>query len=312
MMHKYLPKDFKKSVKIIMKCLPSKSKKNGITDFTSWPLGEYVSTYGLNNYSESLKAMIELTKVFTSEFTIRPFIEKYQERIFQDLTKLLNHKDVHVRRLISEGTRPLLPWGIKVNNIHENIERNIPILMKLFCDEEKYVRLSVANHLNDISKLDKNLMIDTCKKMLKLNPSEETVWLVKHATRSLLKSGNIEALSLNGYTKKPQINIKKLKLSTRTIKENDRFTLNFDLASEAKKDQKLLIEYIIHYPKKNGSLSPKPFRLKDFVLKSFDEMEVEKTVHFKKVTTRVHYRGKHLIEIQINGKIVAKDWFTLI
>jgi len=308
-LYKNLPSDYKKSIKIILKTIASNN--DGISGFKTWPLTEYVSMYGLDHYDESLNAMIELTKKFTSEFAIRPFIEKFQDQIFKDLTTLLKHENEHVRRWISEGTRPLLPWGIKVNNVHENIERNIPLLLKLYKDDKKYVRLSVANHLNDISKLDEKLMISTCKRMLKEDDSKETIWVIKHATRTLLKAGNIEALVLNGYTKSPKIETSKIKLSKKTISEGDRFNFTFMLSSKSKKDQKLLIEYIIHYPKKNGKLSPKPFRLKDFTFTGLGKIEVKKDVHFKKVTTRVHYKGKHFIQIQINGKIHLESSFTL-
>ena len=119
-LHKYLPKNFKKSVKVIIKTLETDKNINGISGFNTWPLTEYVSSYGLEHYEESLDAMIHLTKVFSSEFAIRPFIEKYQDKLFKDLTKLTKDKNVHVRRWVSEGTRPTLPWGIKVENINNN------------------------------------------------------------------------------------------------------------------------------------------------------------------------------------------------
>lgn len=311
-LHKYLPKDYKKSVKLIIKTLKTDTNIEGISGFNSWPLTEFVSNYGLDHYDESLEAMIHLTKVFSSEFAIRPFIEKYKNRIFKDLTKLTKNENVHVRRWVCEGTRPTLPWGIKVENINSNIERNIPLLLKLYTDKEKYVRLSVANHLNDISKINPILMLSTCKKMLKENNTKETIWLVKHATRSLLKSGNKDAIVLNGYTKKPHLETTPLKLSKKRIHEGDKFNLSFNLKSKSKKNQKILIEYIIHYPKKNGKLSPKPFRLKDFVFAPLDEKVIKKEVHFKKVTTRVHYKGKHLIHIQINGCIYLESSFYLL
>ena len=321
-LHHHLPNNYKKSIKIIISSLADEKHKDdmswdkqageGIIGFNTWPLTEYVSIYGLDDYKTSFKAMTELTKRFSSEFAVRPFIELYQEQIYEDFDKLIKHKNKDVRRWISEGTRPLLPWGIKVKNIHGNLERNIELLMKLFKDDEKYVRLSVANHLNDISKLNSKLVLNTCKKMLQQDNSKNTTWIVKHATRSLLKKGNREALVMNGYEKSPKISTSSFKISKRRIKEGDRFNLSMSLNSIKEKDQKLLIEYIIHYPKKNGKLSPKPFRLKDFILKANDKIRIDKEIHFKKVTTRVHYLGQHIIEIQINGKKYGRAQFTLI
>lgn len=320
-LHEYLPSNYKKAVKIILGALAIESSKDdiewnrqtgeGIVGLNTWPLNQYIEIYGVNDYKTSMHAMIELTKRFSSEFTVRPFIQKYNQAVFDDLKPLLKHKNPHVRRWISEGTRPLLPWGMKVDSIQANLKRNIPYLLELSDDESKYVRLSVANHLNDISKLDSKLMLKACKKIYKKQTPEST-WLVKHATRGLLKAGNQDALILNGYMKNPKFSFSNFRISTKKIKEGDRFELSFDLESKIGKGQKLLIEYIIYYPKKNGKLSPKPFRLKDFDLKGNEKKSIKKVIHFKKVSTRVHYLGTHLLQIQLNGEIVGELKFELL
>ncbi len=316
----FLPDNYKQSVKIILKTLADESIEGewdrkegpGISGFLTWPLNQYVESYGLDDYKTSFEAMIELTKRFSSEFTVRPYLIQHEEKTFSDLKKLIKHPNRHVRRWVSEGTRPNLPWGKSVPAIKENLDRNIELLEKLYRDPEEYVRRSVANHLNDISHLDKKLMLNTCKRFLKEDKSKETEWIVRHATRSLLKKGNKEALVLNGFTKNPKVKVSSLKLSPKKIKEGDRFDLSFNLQSESKKPQRILIEYIIHFPRKNGTLSSKAFRLKDFTLKADEKLKIEKSVHFKKVTTRVHYKGKYPVEIQVNGEKLAKTQFTLI
>ncbi len=315
----YLPNNYKKAVKIILKSLAEESidgewdrkEGPGIAGFMTWPLNQYVETYGLNDYETSFNAMIELTKRFSSEFTVRPYLIEHEKKTYADLKKLIKHPNKHVRRWVSEGTRPHLPWGLSVPAIKDNLSRNIRLLEKLFQDPEEYVRRSVANHLNDISHLDPKLMLRTCKDFLKKDKSRETQWIVRHATRTLLKKGNKEALVLNGFTKNPKVKLTGLKLGPKRIKEGDSFDLSFALASQSKSTQRILIEYIIHYPKKNGTLSPKAFRLKDFKLKPQEKLKIKKSVHFKKVTTRVHYKGKHPVEIQINGEKLSKTQFTL-
>jgi len=317
----YLPKDYKKSVAIILKSLADEKNKDniewdrlddpGILGMATWPLNDYIQTYGLDDYKTSMHAMKELTKRFSSEFTIRPFIERYDQRVYDDLAKLIKHKNTHVRRWISEGTRPNLPWGMKCSKIHSNLERNIPLLEALYDDPKEYVRRSVANHLNDISKLDKKIMLKSCKKFLKESNTKETQWLVKHANRGLLKKGDKDALVLNGYVKIPKVTVSKFKLSKKKITEGDSFDFSFNLKSESKTKQKLILEYIIHYPKKNGKLSPKAFRLKDFVFEKNGDILIQKTLKFIKVSTRVHYPGLHMLEIQVNGEVLASSNFTL-
>ena len=145
-LHDYLPNDFEKAAKIIVKSLADENKKDdmdwdrytnkGIVGFLVWPLNEYVEIYGLDHYDTSMWAMYELTKRFTSEFTVRTFIEEYDERVYKDLRKWIKDPNRHVRRWISEGTRPTLPWAMNVKKIHNNIPRNIPILKALFQDKE--------------------------------------------------------------------------------------------------------------------------------------------------------------------------------
>jgi 3-methyladenine DNA glycosylase AlkC len=317
----YLPNNYKQSVKILVSTLAAEEKHadqewsgqdvEGVNGFMVWPLTQFVEEFGLDDLDTSMQAMYEMTKRFSAEFAIRPFIQKYDKKVYRILSKWSKDPSKHVRRLVSEGTRPNLPWGMKVPVILEDIERNIKLIEKLKDDPQDYVRRSVANHLNDISRINKKIMLETCKKWHRPGHSE-TDWIIRHATRSLLKAGDKTALELNGFTANPKIEIKKLKLTPKKIKEGDSFDLKFCLESLGRKEQHLLVDYIIHYPKKNGKTSPKVFRLKQLKLKAGESIDLSKKIGFKKVTTRVHYPGKHLVEIKVGAKVVAQTSFTLI
>lgn len=306
----HLSTDYKKNIKILTKALGPKENEQ-ISGFLVWPFTQYIEEHGLDDLDTSMLAMYEMTKRFTAEFSIRPYLEKYGDVVYQ---KYLNiwvlDKNKHVRRLVSEGTRPNLPWGNKVSWISADPKYNIYLLEKLKNDPEEYVRRSVANHLNDISRLDDKLMLNTLSKWdLK---DSNTKWIVRHATRSLLKQGHAKALKLNGYSINPKVNLSKFKLSPKAIKEGERFTFSFELESTGHSTQFFLMDYLIHYPKKNGKLSAKAFRLKSFKLKKGETITISKEVHFKKVTIRKHYSGEHLFEIQISDKIVYQTKFRLL
>ncbi|MFT6630624.1 MAG: 3-methyladenine DNA glycosylase AlkC [Bacteriovoracaceae bacterium] len=321
-LHIFLPFTYPKNLKLLLKILaPPKADKellgiekeewsgqndHGINGFMVWPLTQYVEDFGRENLKASMIAMREMTMRFSSEFSIRPFINLYEKEVFKELKTWKKDKNHHVRRLVSEGTRPKLPWGIKVEAVHKNLKRNVNLIYSLRNDESLYVRRSVANHLNDISYLDEELFIETLQRM---GNTEKESWVKRHATRSLLKKGHTTALEMHGYD--PNLNCRVAgQLSTKTIKEGDSFIINLEV-SIAKKfsDKKALIEYIIYYPKKNGQYSPKVFRLTDTHLKQ--KQTFEKRVHFKKVTTRTHYPGKYFIEIQINGRKYNRMEFEL-
>ncbi|MGB0454471.1 MAG: hypothetical protein ACPGJV_12245 [Bacteriovoracaceae bacterium] len=200
-----------------------------------------------------------------------------------------------------DDLRPNLPWGLKVPGLNKNLKRNIKLISKLKDDPEEYVRKSVANHLNDISHLDENLMLKTAKSWANGKISKERQWVVRHATRTLLKKGHPEALKLHGYNPKAKLQSQNIKLNKKTIKEGDDFVLSFNLKNKEKSSQKVIIDYVIHYLKKDGSYTKKPFRLKDFTVDANKEIQIEKRITFKKVTTRKHYKGEHHISLQING-----------
>jgi 3-methyladenine DNA glycosylase AlkC len=301
---------YKKTIQILLKAL--KKKDSPLTGFQAWPISQYVEDYGRDDLKTSLKAMYIITKLFTSEFCIRPFIDLYPDEVFSTLHEWTSDECEHIRRFASEGTRPNLPWGLKVRGIHENLNRNIELLEKLKYDEHDYVIKSIANHLNDISRLDEKLFLKTVQDWNKDKRISKKI--IRHSSRTLLKQGHPKALKLHGYDPKININLSGLKLSKKKIKEGDRFDLSFDLVSlsNSSKTNKIIVEYIIHYPKKDGSLSPKAFRLKDTTILSGSRMKLLKSIHFKNVTTRKHYKGEHLLEIQVNGQKLDATKFLLV
>ena len=310
-LYKELPYHYSKNIDVLVNSLADENKENGITGFMTWPLLQYVEDFGLENFDSSFKAMYEMTKRFSAEFAIRPFLIKDDKKVFQILEQWKSDNNKHIRRLCSEGTRPNLPWGMKVPIINNNLSRNIRLISSLKDDTEEYVRRSVANHLNDISRLDQKLMLSTAKDWSMKNPNKDRNWIIRHATRSLLKQGHQEALKLHGYNPRAKIRLKNFKLDKKKIVEGDNIELDLAISNENKSPQNILIEYVIHFLKKDGTHSKKPFRLKDGKINPNETLNITKDISFRKVTTRKHYKGKHFISIQINGKEYKELSFTL-
>lgn len=320
-LYEILPQSYEESISILLKtlCLEkdfenhqwSGSDYDGVSGFLVWPLTQFVQDYGINHFETSMDALFEMTKRFTGEFAIRTFIAHYDEKVFDLLFSKLNHPSVHVRRLISEGTRPNLPWAMKVEKIHNNLQRNIKLISHLKDDPEEYVRKSVANHLNDISKIDKDLMLKTCKKWFD-KENAERLKLIKHACRTLLKKGDIEALKLNKYITNPKIEVLVFKLSNKKVKKGESIKLDVKLSSRARKSQKLLIDYIIYFPSKRGDIRKKVFRLKDIKLEGFTELSIKKTISFKDLTIRSYYEGLYKVQLKVGSQLFDTINFELI
>lgn len=305
-----LPKPYSLAVKILLKSTESKT----LSGFDLWPYTDFIRTYGIDDPEISLPALYQLTQLFTSEFAIRPFLIKYPEQSLSYLTQCAEDKNVHVRRWASEGSRPRLPWGEKLNLFIEEPMLTLPIIEKLRYDDELYVRKSVANHLNDIAKDHPELVIKILKKWKSGSAKEELHkinWIINRALRTLIKNGNSNALKLIGVSQDISIQVNSLKLNKKKIKTGDRLEFSFRIKSKDKKTQKLVIDYVIYFVKSNQKHSKKVFKLKNLSLNGKSEILIKKNHHFKKITTRVYYTGEHHIEIQINGKAFRKTSFKL-
>lgn len=314
-LHKFLPQEYKEAVKIILKALPPELDNNkeddDFGDFIYAPYSDYIATYGCcEEYLDfSLSALREITKRFSVEFAIREFINSYSTQTLAMLEDCAKSPNYHERRLASEALRPKLPWTKKLT-----IDYTLPLkhLELLFSDKTRYVTRSVANHLNDISKIDPSLVIETLKRWQRLTKQEpkEMEFITKHALRTLIKQGNIDALELLGFSKSPPILVKSVTLQTPNVAVGE--ALVFEVEITAKEETKLLIDYVVHFRTKAGTLSPKVHKLKIVTLKKAETITLAKKHPFKaNMTTRKLYSGTHLLELQINGTITHQAHFEL-
>lgn len=277
--------------------------------FAAWPVIDYVAVHGLQNPKESLKTLEKLTPLFTAEFAIRPFIQQHYQETYSQLLKWCEDDSEHVRRLASEGSRPRLPWGMRLPQFIQDPQPLKPILQRLNQDESLYVRRSVANNINDITKDNPDWAIDLCQEFL-INQDEKTDWIVKHALRSLIKSGDQRVFPLLGYTHNAQVELQNFKLNKKSISVGDSLGFSFSLSS-TRSSQKVVVDYVIYFMRANGSLSAKVFKLKNIAIKKGSEIPFEKEHSFKPITTRSYYSGKHQIAVQVNGKELGRLDFTL-
>lgn len=298
----YLPDDFESAAKILVDSLAPSAPydpKLGITGWATWPMNQYVSTKGKDHFDTAMETFKALTPHFSSEFDIRYFLLEQEERTLEVLTGWIKHPNHHIRRLVSEGTRPRLPWGIKLQSFVSDPSPILPLLEALKDDDEEYVRRSVANSLNDIAKDNPDIVAKIAKDWLKGADKNRTK-LVKHACRSLIKQGHKKTLDALGYSE-PKINLEKFEVKTKRVKFGDVFEFEMNLKSDKNSDQDLIIDYAIHHMKANGQTAPKVFKWKNSSLKSGATIITSKKHPLKKITTRKYYNGLHKVEIIING-----------
>lgn len=308
-----LPKDFPSALEIILKALPPEipsCELTGYGGFIVLPQNEFVAKYGLDHYDLSMQALYEMTRRFTAEGAIRPFILKYPQQTLAILSNWVEDENCHVRRLVSEGTRPRLPWTMQLKPFIEDPRPVLDLLEKLKIDPVLMVRRSVANNLNDIAKDHPDLVVKTLRRWNNIK-EEGTQWLIRHAARTLIKQGNKDVLTVLGYSPKVEISVSRIKLDKPIVKMGESLNFSFEVHSTAQQTQTLVVDYVIHHVRANGKLTPKVFKLTNKTLEPGQTLKILKTHPFRFITTRKYYPGRHVLEIQVNGSSFGKTYFEL-
>lgn len=303
-LHAGLPADYPQALEILKQLAPRLN-----SGFVSMILPEYVALYGQDDFEKSMSALTYFTVFGSSEFAIRHFLRLDFQRTLKLMQKMSKDPNEHVRRLASEGSRPRLPWSFRLETLTVDPSPALTILNNLKADDSLYVRKSVANHLNDITKDNPDWVLDLVESWSLQDP--RTAWIARHALRSLIKKGDRRALTLMGAGDKAQVRVEVLSVTPQAVSLGERVNLSFRLHSTSAVDQRLIIDYAIHYVKKSGGTSAKVFKLKTLALAAGESVNVTRTQQIRNFTTRVHYVGKHELDILINGECLARTWFDL-
>lgn len=303
-----LPTDYAAAAAILRNALPQAGTP-GLSGWALLPVNQYVSEHGLGHFDLSLALLKALTPHFTAEFGIRRFIHAEQDRALREISGWTRDANHHVRRLASEGTRPRLPWAMRLPALVKEPAPILPILVSLLDDPEDYVRRSVANSLNDIAKDHPALVADFVERHIE-GASTERRQLLRHASRTLLKKGDAKALANFGFAAAKGIGAA-LTVATPVVAFGDKLGFSLTVRNEEKSAQRLMIDYAIHHMKANGTLAPKVFKWKQLDLPAGRSERIDKDHAIRAITTRRYYPGTHRVEILINGAISAAADFEL-
>ena len=304
-LHATLPGDYARNIEILSAAAPGIG--NG---FASISLPEYVALYGLNDFDLSMEALQYFTRFGSSEFAIRHFLQKDIARTIAVMETWTQHDNEHVRRLASEGCRPRLPWSFQLKSLVVDPSPVTAILDALKADEALYVRKSVANHLNDITKDNPDFVLALIDTWPKDDPN--TRWIMRQALRTLIKKGDAAALAHLGAHGEAQIALASFQVSPDKVVLGNPVRIATSFTSTAKSPQKLVIDYAVHYVKKNGGTSAKVFKWKEVELQPGETCALSISRATRDFTTRKHYAGTHRVDLMINGRLAADSAFELL
>lgn len=282
----------------------------GLSGWGLWAIGEFVARRGLDEPQRALALLHAITQRFSAEFAIRPFILRYPELVFETLGRWTRDPSAHVRRLVSEGSRPRLPWGQRLEPLIADPAPTLPLLRALQDDPSETVRRSVANHLNDIAKDHPDRVAAWIEQYLP-QASPQRVSLLRHASRSLIKAGHARTLRAWGLGT-PLRGAVRLDLTPRRAAIGEAIVLHVDLQSSARRGQALVIDYALHRVLADGSLSPKVFKGWTIELAPLEQRTLARRHALREVTTRRLYPGRHRVELRINGKACGAADFELL
>jgi 3-methyladenine DNA glycosylase AlkC len=309
----YLPQDFLQAADVLEASLgPVKPLAGdwGMRGFDYAPHGYWVAQAGIKHFDRAMQFQHALTQRFTAEWSIRPYLDHYPQQALALLQQWTSDPSVHVRRLVSEGTRPRLPWAPRLQVYDAHQTRIVQLLEALRDDEQEYVRRSVANHLNDIGKSSPELLLQIASKWLKRSTCANRKRLVSHALRSLVKQGHPQAMTLLGFAPAAKAKLINASLSTTSlaIGQSISFTATLSLDPKAA----WAIDYTVGFCKANGQQNLKVFKGTTIASGHGGQTVFSKTIKLVQLSTRKLYPGVHSLGLLVNGQPITVGEFELL
>ncbi len=288
-----LPASFPEAVDILIACAPS------IKGFEAMTLPDYVELYGLEHWEKSMQGLEVFTQYSSSEFAVRPFIIKDPSRAMAYMQKFASSENEKIRRFSSEGCRPRLPWAMAIPAFKQDPSLILPVLEKLKDDASEFVRKSVGNNLNDISKDNPDVVLDMCESWY--GHSGRTDEIIKRACRGLLKAGDKRALALFGFSDPGLLDLESVAADKSSFFIGDEMNFNFDLIVRDKAC-KVRLEYAVYFVKYSGKTSRKIFQIAEKTYGA-GRHRIKRKHSFVNQSTRTHYPGAHRFEFIVNGEV---------
>jgi len=315
-----LPADRAQALQIVIDALardpwPPDEPLVGVEVFRYNPLAQFIGAYGLDDFELAMQAQHELTQRFTAEFSIRPFIERHPDATLARLREWTADPSEHVRRLVSEGTRPRLPWAPRLRMFMSDPTPVVELLDLLRDDPSEYVRRSVANNINDIAKDHPDVAIDVARRWWpdtgRPDDDARRRQLVRHGLRTLVKAGDRDALDVLGYGAGSPLRLAAPTVEPERVTIGESVRCSVELHNDETEHQAVLVDFRVWFVKANGSSSPKVFKGTEADVAPGASITVSKKVSLKQHSTRTHHPGEHVVEVLVNGEAHPVGTFVL-
>jgi len=313
-LHEHLPADYDDAIGILLASLGPPSAREALTGMAAFfhaPHVFFVAEYGLDHWETSMRAQYELTQLFTAEFSLRGFLDREPERTLARLREWTADPSADVRRLVSEGTRPRLPWAPRLRRFQLDPSPVLELLELLRDDPSLYVRRSVANNLNDIGKDHPDVLVATCRRWLE-GASQERRWLVRHGLRSAVKRGEPAALEVLGFHSANAVRVEPVAIEPARPHIGESIRTTIAVVNDSERSVAVNVDLRVHFVKARGDTSPKVFKVREIELGAGERVTLSKVVSLRQQTTRTHHPGEHRVEVVVNGSAHPVGSFLLV
>ena len=313
-LQRHLPARFPQAVDVLLASMTQPSGRDpggSLASFLFMPHSMFVAEFGLDHFEDAMRAQHAITQRFTAEFSIRPFLMRHPQATLERLALWATDPSEHVRRLVSEGTRPRLPWAPRLPAFQADPAPVLDLLELLRDDPSLYVRRSVANNLNDIGKDHPEVLAATARRWLQ-DATAERDWVVRHALRWAVKQGAPWALEVLGFGHAGRAHPDNVDIAPGQARIGTSVRIAFDLVNPTSEHQELLVDLQVHYIKASGATRAKVFKLRTVALGAQQRVRLQKTLSLAEMTTRRHQPGAHRVEVLVNGQALPLGRFDLL
>lgn len=271
--------------------------------------GILAARHGLENHrSRAMELLYAATQRFSMEFYIRAFLNRWPDETLAQLALWAGDTNYHVRRLVSEGTRPRLPWAVGVGLTPA---QTLPLLDMLHADPARFVTRSVANHLNDLSKIAPDKVLDRLARWQAegRQTPKELAWMRRHALRTLIKQGHAGAMAALGYRADAFV---EAQVTLGAVRVPIGGALDLQITLTSAEDLPVLVDYRLEFARAGGKTAQKVFKLKAAEVKAGVPLALRKAHKLKGgASTFTLYPGAHRVTVQVNGRDVGTAAFDL-
>jgi 3-methyladenine DNA glycosylase AlkC len=305
----WLPASYPEALEILL------SIAEDCTGFPYLIFPDFTACFGLDKKYRrlSLGALEIFTQQSSAEFAIRPFILQDPRGLMKQMRAWAKHRNEHVRRLASEGCRPRLPWGESLPLFKKDPGPVLAVLELLKDDPSLYVRKSVANNLNDISRDNPELVLETAKRWKGLSPG--TDWIVRRACRTFIRRGDPRAYVLFEYSplenggRESLISGLAFSIGPQKTRIGGCCEIRYAFTVREGKPARLRVEYGIDFVRAPGPagnrVSRRLFVLFDKIVEGGAGLTGTRVHKWADLSTRRHYPGEHKVTLLINGRETA-------